>query len=378
MMTLAIIGAAGRVASVALPGHALVVVAAIIALIGFAVRALPDDSRRGPQLASTASLLVIGMVIAGNTLRAAIAPIDAALPMWRADLTDVQREARRRPGHRAVAARGRGRPAHHRRCAGRAAGGPPRAGGRWRGPDRARRTGFLRPRLGRRTVAAGGRRDRHRRGRLVGPHQPRRCGARRRCRPGRAGRRRRLDRPPGPDRRGAVRDRRQRCADRRGRTRCHDPRQRRRRGGRRVGGRRCGVRLPRRRGQLRRRDRAGQRGRPCRSWPPRFLAVCATLSFAALNQVAERTSVRPADGGHRAGRDDRRGRRVRRTAVHGRRQAGRRVDAGRRRPAVPRTVDRPWPAGRPDARRRRLRLGGRDHRADRCPGPNRGHPRARR
>ncbi|MEV4618913.1 permease [Asanoa sp. NPDC049573] len=90
IMTLAIIGAAGRVASVALPGHALVVVAAIIALIGLAVRALPDDSRRGPQLASTAALLVIGMVIAGNTLRAAIAPIDAALPMWRADLAGYE------------------------------------------------------------------------------------------------------------------------------------------------------------------------------------------------------------------------------------------------------------------------------------------------
>ncbi|GIF53008.1 hypothetical protein DFJ67_1053 [Asanoa ferruginea] len=90
IMTLAIIGAAGRVASVALPGHALVVVATIIALIGLAVRALPDDSRRGPQLASTAALLVIGMVIAGNTLRAALAPIDAALPMWRADLTGYE------------------------------------------------------------------------------------------------------------------------------------------------------------------------------------------------------------------------------------------------------------------------------------------------
>ncbi|GIF66035.1 hypothetical protein Ais01nite_40700 [Asanoa ishikariensis] len=87
VMTLAIIGAAGRVASVALPGHALVVVAAIIALIGFAVRALPDESRRGPQLASTAAMLVLGVVIAGNTLRAAIAPVEAALPMWRADLT---------------------------------------------------------------------------------------------------------------------------------------------------------------------------------------------------------------------------------------------------------------------------------------------------
>ncbi|GIF60631.1 SCO7613 C-terminal domain-containing membrane protein [Asanoa iriomotensis] len=87
IMTLALIGAAGRVAAVALPGHTLVVVAAIVALIGFAVRALPDDARRGPQLASTAALLVIGMVVAGNTLRAAIAPIEAALPMWRADLT---------------------------------------------------------------------------------------------------------------------------------------------------------------------------------------------------------------------------------------------------------------------------------------------------
>ncbi|MDG4820966.1 permease [Asanoa sp. WMMD1127] len=87
IMTLAIVGAAGRVAAVAMPGHALVVMAAIIVLIGFAIRALPDDARKGPQLASTAALLVIGMVVAGNTLRAAIAPIDAALPMWGADLT---------------------------------------------------------------------------------------------------------------------------------------------------------------------------------------------------------------------------------------------------------------------------------------------------
>ncbi|MDG4789720.1 permease [Micromonospora sp. WMMD1102] len=88
ILTLAVIGAAGRVAAVALPGRALVVIAAVIALTGLGVRAVPEAARRGPQLASAAALIVIGIVVAGGALRAALAPIRAALPVWEADLAE--------------------------------------------------------------------------------------------------------------------------------------------------------------------------------------------------------------------------------------------------------------------------------------------------
>ncbi|GIG89437.1 SCO7613 C-terminal domain-containing membrane protein [Plantactinospora endophytica] len=88
ILTLAVIGAAGRVAAVALPGRALVVIAAVIALTGLGVRAVPEAARRGPQLASAAALIVLGIVVAGGALRAALAPIRAALPVWEADLAE--------------------------------------------------------------------------------------------------------------------------------------------------------------------------------------------------------------------------------------------------------------------------------------------------
>ncbi|GAB2960352.1 hypothetical protein GCM10027280_56460 [Micromonospora polyrhachis] len=86
VLTLAVIGAVGRVAAVALPGRALLVIAAAIALAGLGVRALPEITRRGPQLAAAVALSVTGLVVAGGALRAALAPIRAALPAWDADL----------------------------------------------------------------------------------------------------------------------------------------------------------------------------------------------------------------------------------------------------------------------------------------------------
>jgi len=86
VLTLAVIGAAGRIAAVALPGQALVVIAVVIATTGVGVRAVPEEARRGPQLASAAALVIIGAVVAGGALRAALAPIRAALPVWEADL----------------------------------------------------------------------------------------------------------------------------------------------------------------------------------------------------------------------------------------------------------------------------------------------------
>lgn len=86
VMTLAIIGAASRVAALALPGRSLLLIAVVIALTGLGVRALPERARRGPQLASAAALIVIGVVVAGAALRAALGPVRAALPLWHADL----------------------------------------------------------------------------------------------------------------------------------------------------------------------------------------------------------------------------------------------------------------------------------------------------
>jgi hypothetical protein len=91
LMTLALIAAASRVAAVALPGRALVLIAAAVAFAGVGVRSLPEWARRGPQIASTLALAVLGVVIAANAVRTAVAVVRAALPMWRADLTEYPR-----------------------------------------------------------------------------------------------------------------------------------------------------------------------------------------------------------------------------------------------------------------------------------------------
>ncbi|BCJ58494.1 SCO7613 C-terminal domain-containing membrane protein [Micromonospora endophytica] len=86
VLTLAVIGALGRIASVALPGRSLLLIAAVITVTGLAVRAIPESARRGPQLAAAVALTVSGVVVAGGALRAGLAPIQAALPAWNADL----------------------------------------------------------------------------------------------------------------------------------------------------------------------------------------------------------------------------------------------------------------------------------------------------
>ncbi|MGN9808051.1 SCO7613 C-terminal domain-containing membrane protein [Micromonospora sp. BQ11] len=86
VLTLAVIGALSRIASVALPGRSLLAIAAVITLTGLAVRAVPEAARRGPQFASAIALTVSGVVVAGGALRAGVAPVRAALPAWAADL----------------------------------------------------------------------------------------------------------------------------------------------------------------------------------------------------------------------------------------------------------------------------------------------------
>jgi hypothetical protein len=87
LMTLSIIAAAGRVAAVALPGRAMFVICAVVAVTGLGVRVLPKRDRLGPQIAYTCALIVLGVVVAGNVVRAAVAPVRAALPPWNADLS---------------------------------------------------------------------------------------------------------------------------------------------------------------------------------------------------------------------------------------------------------------------------------------------------
>lgn len=86
VLTISVMLAAGRVAAVTLPGRTLLLVAVVIALTGAGVRALPHSVRRGPQLASAAVLVVIGAVVAVDTVGAAVSTVRAALPPWHADL----------------------------------------------------------------------------------------------------------------------------------------------------------------------------------------------------------------------------------------------------------------------------------------------------
>ncbi|MER7458264.1 permease [Micromonospora sp. NPDC126480] len=86
ILTLAVIGALSRIVSVALPGRSLLLIAIVIAVTGLAVRALPENARRGPQFAAAIALTVSGVVVAGGALRAGVAAVRAALPAWAADL----------------------------------------------------------------------------------------------------------------------------------------------------------------------------------------------------------------------------------------------------------------------------------------------------
>ncbi|WP_027659298.1 SCO7613 C-terminal domain-containing membrane protein [Salinispora fenicalii] len=86
LLTLAVIGASSRLAWVAAPDQALLLITAVIALTGLVVRAVPAVLRRGPQFASAIALTISGVVVATGALRAGVAPVRAALPAWAADL----------------------------------------------------------------------------------------------------------------------------------------------------------------------------------------------------------------------------------------------------------------------------------------------------
>ncbi|GLZ01369.1 hypothetical protein [Actinoplanes sp. NBRC 103695] len=85
VLTLAVIGAAARIAAVASPQWTLMVAAAAVACTGAVVGNIPPEVRRGPQYASAFALSIIGLLVAVDALRAALAPVQAARPVWNAD-----------------------------------------------------------------------------------------------------------------------------------------------------------------------------------------------------------------------------------------------------------------------------------------------------
>ncbi|MFL6115059.1 MAG: hypothetical protein ACJ786_27495, partial [Catenulispora sp.] len=86
VLVLAVIATVARVAAVASPHWTLSAAAAAVAATGAVVMLVPAEVRRGPQYASAGALTLIGLFVAVDALRAAIAPVEAARPVWHADI----------------------------------------------------------------------------------------------------------------------------------------------------------------------------------------------------------------------------------------------------------------------------------------------------
>jgi hypothetical protein len=89
LLTLAVIGAAGRVVALALPGRWLLPIAAIMTAVTLACLLLPPRARRGPLRASAWALVALGVVVAGLALRAGAATL--VWPPWPEELAGYQR-----------------------------------------------------------------------------------------------------------------------------------------------------------------------------------------------------------------------------------------------------------------------------------------------
>ncbi|MFI5890782.1 SCO7613 C-terminal domain-containing membrane protein [Actinoplanes sp. NPDC051513] len=85
VLTLAVIGSAARIADVVDPRWTLVVAAATVAVTGAVVGLLPPLVRVGPEIASACALVILGVFLTIDGLRAALAPLSAARPIWDAD-----------------------------------------------------------------------------------------------------------------------------------------------------------------------------------------------------------------------------------------------------------------------------------------------------
>jgi hypothetical protein len=85
VLVLAVIAACARIAAVASPPWTLAIAAAAVAITGAVVGMVPEEVRRGPQYASAGALTLIGLYVAVDALQAALAPVQAARPVWHAD-----------------------------------------------------------------------------------------------------------------------------------------------------------------------------------------------------------------------------------------------------------------------------------------------------
>ncbi|MEU8815013.1 SCO7613 C-terminal domain-containing membrane protein [Actinoplanes sp. NPDC048796] len=85
VLALALVGSAARIADVVSPRWTIVVAAAVVAVVGAVASLLPAEVRRGPEIASAVALGIVGVILTVDCLRAALAPLQAARPVWHAD-----------------------------------------------------------------------------------------------------------------------------------------------------------------------------------------------------------------------------------------------------------------------------------------------------
>ncbi|MFF5230324.1 SCO7613 C-terminal domain-containing membrane protein [Dactylosporangium sp. NPDC000521] len=85
--TVAVIAAFARVGAVAFPGSTLLFLALAVALAAAGVPFLPGDARRGPRYAVSVAAAATTALLVVTVLPVLAAPLRAAWPVWKADLT---------------------------------------------------------------------------------------------------------------------------------------------------------------------------------------------------------------------------------------------------------------------------------------------------
>jgi hypothetical protein len=88
-VTVAVIAALARAATLALPGGELFIVAVLVFAVGLAARSMPAQWRRGPVLGAALVGAVVAVLAAWGALGAAIGVIRAASPLWDAPLGEA-------------------------------------------------------------------------------------------------------------------------------------------------------------------------------------------------------------------------------------------------------------------------------------------------
>ncbi|MBX6356791.1 MAG: permease, partial [Micromonosporaceae bacterium] len=86
VVTAATVASLARIGALALPGSELATTAALVLVVAFWVRALPEDWRRGPALGSAASGAVIAAIAGYAALRDGIRVLSLRGDIWAADL----------------------------------------------------------------------------------------------------------------------------------------------------------------------------------------------------------------------------------------------------------------------------------------------------